>query len=303
MTGIFWHILTYCVILFFLTLTAYRVISIRRLPVHLRWELAPIPHEKGKSKYGGSYLEDYEWWEKPRRKSFFTPLSYMAREIFLQRGIWENNRPLWPFTFLLHTGIYLFILVLMLYLVNALLILTGAEQSAVNVFHVITTVVIAAACLSGIIGGVGLILKRLLDNNLRNFSSFSTFFRLIFLGAVFISGGVALLYSGNYIEEMSGFVKGIIIFDSISVSTAPAVHLIISFLFIIYLPFTDMVHFITKYFTYHAVRWDDEPQNIKTQKEINKLINQPVSWSAAHIKSKSRRSWKDIMPGDSVEKT
>ena len=35
-------------------------------PEHFRWELYPVPHEKGRAEYGGSYLEELDWWPKPR---------------------------------------------------------------------------------------------------------------------------------------------------------------------------------------------------------------------------------------------
>jgi len=57
MSGIVWHIFAFGAIRIFLIVITYRTLAIIRLPVHLRWELAPIPHEKGKSRYGGSYLE------------------------------------------------------------------------------------------------------------------------------------------------------------------------------------------------------------------------------------------------------
>jgi hypothetical protein len=34
-----------------------RTVRIARLPVHLRWELAPIPKDRKRGGYGGSYLE------------------------------------------------------------------------------------------------------------------------------------------------------------------------------------------------------------------------------------------------------
>ena len=119
MSGIVWHIFAFGVICIFLLVVTYRTLAIVRLPVHLRWELAPIPHEKGKGRYGGSYLEEYEWWNKPQRRSRIAPIIYMAKEIFLLRGIWENNRALWPLTFAFHIGIYLIVVMLFLSLLNA----------------------------------------------------------------------------------------------------------------------------------------------------------------------------------------
>lgn len=283
MHGTIWLVFTYAAIGIFLILMASRVLSIKRQPVHLRWELAPVPHDIGKVKYGGSYLEDFEWWKKPRQKSTIGPLVYMAREILLMRGVWKNNRSMWPLSISMHFGVYLFILVLVLYFANALLMITGASQSLPDILLDVTTIVLAAGCILGFVGTVGLILKRSLDDSLRNYSTFSTYFRLVFLLAVFASGGIALISAGNYAFDMSSFVKGIITADSnISVPAASAAHIIISYLFIIYLPFTNMAHFITKYFTYHAVRWNDTPQDKRIAGQLKNVTARPAGWSASH---------------------
>ena len=84
-----------------------RFIRLSRLPVHLRWEVYPVPHEKGKGKYGGSYLEEYEWWTKPRESSLVGELKVMLPEILLLKGVWENNRRHWFRSFPFHFGLYL----------------------------------------------------------------------------------------------------------------------------------------------------------------------------------------------------
>jgi nitrate reductase gamma subunit len=96
MSGTAWHIFAFGAIGVSSLMIAYRTWAIVKLPLHLRWELAPIPHEKGKARYGGSYLEEYEWWTKPRHRSHVSPMMYMAREILLLRGVWQHNRGLWP---------------------------------------------------------------------------------------------------------------------------------------------------------------------------------------------------------------
>ena len=50
MSGIIWHIFAFGAIAIFLAVAIYRTLAIVRLPIHLRWELAPIPHEKGKGR-------------------------------------------------------------------------------------------------------------------------------------------------------------------------------------------------------------------------------------------------------------
>ncbi len=296
MSGIFWHILSFSAIFIFLVITAYRILDIIRLPVHLRWELAPIPHEKGKYHYGGSYLEEYEWWRRPRRRSHIASITYMLQEILLMRGIWKNNRSLWPFSLLLHAGIYLFIITLLLYIIDAIFIITGVPTRILNVFQNITSVVALAGYLAGSLGAVSLILKRRLDSNYRPFTTLSMYFRLTFLGAVFISGIWAWAASPAFASETSEFVKNLITLNNgITAAPALAAHIIISLLFIVYLPFTDMLHFITKYFTHHAVRWNDEPLDEKMNKKLERLVNEPVSWAAPH--AGSGKSWAEIASG------
>ena len=39
------------------------------LPVHVRWEIYPVQHETtAKVAYGGSYMEELNWWEKKHEK-------------------------------------------------------------------------------------------------------------------------------------------------------------------------------------------------------------------------------------------
>jgi len=60
------------------------------MPLHVRWELYPVKHEAGKkAEYGGSYMEERNWWGKKRERSLFNEIKYMVPEILLLRGLWE----------------------------------------------------------------------------------------------------------------------------------------------------------------------------------------------------------------------
>jgi nitrate reductase gamma subunit len=304
MSGIFWQVFTFSAIFIFLVVTVYRILAIARLPAHLRWELAPIPHEKGKGGYGGSYLEEYEWWRKPRHRSRTAPIIYMLQEIFLMRGIWKNNRSLWSFSLLLHAGIYLFVIALLFHIIDAIFIITSVPASILDVFQGIASVVALAGYLAGGLGAVSLIMKRRLDSNYQPFTTPSMYFRLIFLGAVSVSGIWAWFEAGKFAVTMSNFVKNLFTLNSgIAASVPLSVHIIVSLLFIIYLPFTDMLHFIAKYFTYHAVRWNDEPADEKMDVKLRALIDQPADWAAPH--AEPGKSWAEITAGktDNAKKT
>ncbi len=296
MSGFFWHVFTFTAVFIFFVLAVYRVVAIIRMPVHLRWELAPIPHEKGKSKYGGSYLEDFEWWRKPRRRSLLGPIIYMLKEIFLFKGVWKNNRSFWPFALLLHVGIYLFVITVLLNILNAVFIATGVPAPVLNVFFGITSVVALAGFLAGTVGSISMIIKRSIDADYRPFTTPLMYFKLGFLAAVFVTGIWAWSATPAYASTTGRFVRDLFTLDGGIGAAAPlATNIIISLLFIAYLPLTDMLHFITKYFTHHAVRWNDEPVDGKMDKKLVDLITEPVRWGAPHVGS--GKSWGEIASG------
>ena len=47
------QILIYFSALFFIVAVVVRALHYARTPVHLRWELYPVAHEKGRAHYGG----------------------------------------------------------------------------------------------------------------------------------------------------------------------------------------------------------------------------------------------------------
>ena len=58
------HGAAYAAIVVFLAAVAVRYWRIRNFPLNMRWEIYPIPHEGARSAYGGSKLEETDWWKK-----------------------------------------------------------------------------------------------------------------------------------------------------------------------------------------------------------------------------------------------
>ena len=118
------YLLSYlCMIVFFLA-TAYLVYRQITLPAHLRWEIYPVQHEPtARAAYGGSYLEEINWWERKERRSLFNEIVYMLPEILFLRGLWKENRSLWRVSFPFHFGLYLMIGTFVLLIVHALVAL------------------------------------------------------------------------------------------------------------------------------------------------------------------------------------
>jgi nitrate reductase gamma subunit len=292
----FWLVFVFGIIAIFIIIIIYRMVAIAKLPVHLRWELAPIPHEIGKNAYGGSYLEEYEWWQKPGKRSVIAPLLYIAIEILLLRGIWKNNRALWPLTLGFHFGIYLIVLMLVVVIVNSVLIITEILPDIIHIIGEIASILALIGFAFGSLGVIGMIIKRSIDSNLRPFNSFIRYFNLVFLGIVSVSGLAAWVYNGNYGYKISYFIESLITMDTAVMVAFPlSLHIILSMLFILYLPMSDMIHFVAKYFMYHEIRWNDKPLDVKMEKEVQKMLLQPINWSAGHINSSGGKKWSVIV--------
>ena len=66
--SIFFYCLAYVAVIAFVAVALMRIIGYLKKPQHLRWELYPVAHEDPeKVEYGGSYLENTEWWKDKHR--------------------------------------------------------------------------------------------------------------------------------------------------------------------------------------------------------------------------------------------
>ena len=102
------YVIAYLGIVFFLIAVAVRFVFWSRMPMHVRWELYPVAHEGGgRAAYGGSYLEETDWWQKPRQVSLLGELKVMVPEILFLVALREHNRKLWTRSFPFHFGLYL----------------------------------------------------------------------------------------------------------------------------------------------------------------------------------------------------
>ena len=281
----------------FLLALVFRTIKTARLPLNLRWELAPVPHEKGKNRYGGSYFEEFEWWTKPRPKSRIRPLLYMAAEILLLRGVWERNRGLWPFSFAFHTGIYFTAAMVFFLAARALLPFLAILDPIPGIALSAAGICAACAYLLGTAGSLGLLVRRIASSDLRSYSTPSAYFNLALLTAAFASGGYAYIFTDNYAAEMSA-LAGAFFTASATAQVSPEIapHLAVWMLFLVYLPFSSMSHFIVKFFSYHDIRWDDTPalEDRRRSERMAAQLEAGIGWGAAHINAGDSKSWKEI---------
>ena len=218
------------------------------MPIHLRWELYPIPHEKGYG-HGGSYFEELEWWKKPREKNFLNQVKFVTLEILFVRALFHHNRKLWYASFPFHFGLYLVIGWLALLFLGALLINFGLAAGLTNAVQTLAVAVGAGGLILGILGCIGLIIRRATAKELKGYTAPVDYFNLIFILAVLGSGLVAWISSDPNFFALREYLGGMITFSPVEVSSVSMVVYISLFsLFLIYLPFTHMTHFVMKYF-------------------------------------------------------
>ncbi|MFH2036004.1 MAG: respiratory nitrate reductase subunit gamma [Candidatus Zixiibacteriota bacterium] len=290
-------IIAYLAIATFIIAVLYRVIRVANTPAHLRWDLYPVPHEGfAKAKYGGSYYEDLDWWTKPRHVNKFSEISAMIPEIIFLKGVWEANRGLWFWSWAFHFGLYLAIGLAALAIIS---IFTGtAEGIGALIVSVAGPIGIIGYAL-GTLGCLGMLFKRTADEKLKNFTTGGAIFNLLFILAISVTGLLAMINMGmnEYVTTLGQFLSSLIgLGGNANVTSLFAANLIITLLFMAYMPFTHMAHFVLKYFTYHSIRWNDEPNTTgsKLEKKITEALGYKPTWSAKHVQADGKKTWVDI---------
>ncbi len=298
----------------FVLVVLAKAVQYATMPIHLRWELYPVPHEKGKAEYGGSYFEEVDWWKKPRETTLIGELKDMFMEMLFIKRVFEYKRPLWWFTYPFHTGIYLILAWFVLVFIGAIFEVAGYPIGSQAVqqlgalswlsplIYYLTLIVGVLAMALMLIFGLGLLFRRLSDEGMRSYSAPIDYFNLLFILAVVITGIAAWQYDKDFAVARA-FMKSLITFSTVpEISGATIVHVTLLSLLFLYLPFTKMTHFIGKYFTYHKVLWEDEPnlRGSEIEKTVREVLKYKVTWSAPHMKP--GMTWADevlkVSPGE-----
>jgi len=139
---------------------------------------------------------------------------------------------------------------------------------------------------------------RMTDSDMKPYTNFSHFFNLLFIVVALAVTLVAWVSVDGDFSMARNYMASLITFDlGVSAgSTAHSVAILLLSLLVAYIPLTHMSHFFVKWFTWHKIRWDDEP-NVKggrIETMIEKALESPVSWSATHIRADGKKNWVDI---------
>lgn len=302
------YLLAYAGIAVFAVAVIARIRMYARMPMHLRWELYPVPHEASRAAHGGSYLEEVDWWLKPREVSKVAELKAMGTEILFLEALHKHNRPMWRSSFPFHFGIYLVIASTVLMLGGGVLSLVAGGFAATGFgslwYGAVVVVGVVGLALS-IYGAFGLLRRRLTSPDLADFTTSADVFNLAFFVVAFGCAFVTFAVFDKDFALVSGFVRNLVTFRLEPVASGSAglmVGLSVSLLaaLVAYIPLTHMSHFVGKYFAYHSVRWNDVP-NLKggpQEAAIMANLMQKVTWSAPHIQSQGEKNWVEVATMD-----
>jgi len=302
------YLIAYSATAVFLVAVAIRIHSWVRMPMHLRWELYPVAHEGARASHGGSYLEDSEWWTRPRRASRWGELGAMVPEILFLVALREHNRQLWTRSFPFHFG---------LYLVAGCTVLMAAAGAlgawlpdlmagpVGGLLRVLIPLMGHAGLVLGLAGAIGL-LQRRRQRPLRDYSAPMDFANLAFFVIAFAFALLTAWTVDRSFATVSELVGNLATFNIAPLrgsgleAMLPCVAAILLAVLAAYIPLTHMSHFIGKYFAYHAIRWADEPNlpGGAQEQAINDLLSLPVSWSAPHIGGDGTKSWREVATED-----
>jgi nitrate reductase gamma subunit len=261
------YCILYAGVLVFVAGCIVRAVSYAAKPIHLRWEIYPVPHGKSGE------------------------LKIMVPEILFLKGLWEFNRPMWCVSYPFHLG---------LYAISAAVVLiagsTVAPASLVPLLHGAGVICGTVGPVLSLLGASGLLIRRLTAHDLKPYNTAGDFLNLVLFisTTVLILAGVWLRPAGS--PGPGTILKGAATFDT-SLEPAPllAAGFMLGCALLAYIPMTHMSHFIAKYFTYHLIRWDERGNSAgNIGRKMAEYLTYKPTWAAAHVGANGQRSWGEI---------
>ncbi len=307
MSSVGWFIggpLMYFAAAFFVFMTAATFIKYAKLPRHLRWDLYPVPHQGPE----GSKYQKVDFAGIKPHFSLFHELKEMSQEMLFIKKAYIHNPKVWLGSFPLHAGIYLGALWLVLLTVSALCELGGiavsggASSLVVRFLHFGVIITGAGGFAAGLFGSLVLLVLRIADEDMRLFSDPVSFVNLALMIFLFGSSLSAWIFADSSFSLIRHHVAGLLSFSMPTVGSGLIVLQLTSYCaFLLYLPFSRMMHFVGKYFFYHHILWDDEmmKRNSAMENDIATYLHYKMTWSAPHIRKDG--TWVDQV-ADSASK-
>ncbi|MEW6201050.1 MAG: hypothetical protein AB1546_03680, partial [bacterium] len=183
--------------------------------------------------------KDLKWTLFPCPESPPEQISYIAREVMTFACLFKHNRKLWYGSFFFHISIAMTLLWFILFILGVNIHPLGVAAPALM-----------------IISCAYIILIRIGSREMQVVSSPVDIFNLLLFSGFALTALIAL--SQTDLPEMREYFLALITFR-----TAPHpsdcvffYNIILAEIILIYLPFTKMTHFISKYFAFHKINWE-----------------------------------------------
>ncbi len=211
--------LPYIAVAVFVLGLAWRAMRWALAPRHLKWTLYPPP------------------------KGLPGQLVFMAKEIVVFRALLKNSRALWLGAWLFHVAMAMMGLWFAAFLLGCpsrLLPKVGGLLLAGSALY--------------------LVAYRLLDRKMRAVSSPVEFFNLAIFVAIIATGAALVYVQGADIAAIREYFVSLATFrpgaEEVPRESMFLVTLLLTEFFLLYFPFTRMVHMVSKYFAFHSVNWE-----------------------------------------------
>ena len=115
--------------------------------------------------------------------------------------------------------------------------------------------------------------------------------------AIFATGLAAWAAADSTFDYARQYVRSL--FSMKEIQTAEpvvAAHIALLASFLAYMPFTNILHFFAKHFTFTQVRWDDAPhlKDNQVDHRLKPVFGYTLDWAAPHARGLGR--WENITP-------
>jgi nitrate reductase gamma subunit len=232
----------------------------------------------------------------------------MFTEMLFLKALREFNPALWRRSFPFHFGLYLLAATVVLVLGAACARiavpgLAAAWPGALLRMAYLLTGVGGLVCT--VAGASALLLRRTTDPGLRPSTAPADLANLAaFIAALSLTGAGYLTQPADA-PGLVGILVGLLQWDtSVRIPGLLGAGLAVSALLTAYIPFTHMSHFVGKYFTYHAVRWDDAVSRPGSpiERQMAEYLTYRPTWAAPHVAADGVRTWADIVTSPPPDK-